>query len=470
MDGFIVSKFFHLAIFLVLYTCNVIGCYYYCTEGQTVNSKKCYAMLGCDFSFPDIAVHKDHFVLYINKIDVHLYGLRVVMNFTGRTNGDVPSKETYFYNGLQRRQNQTVNRYLFQVEVQYIEEDRSDYMATITNVDFSFSILNLQRQDAGTYHLSLTDEGSPYLYSHHTYHLFTVDQPPTPLVCQGPSSSPSGSYHVTIYCSIKNGFAPINLEMIEPEGCDFQKHYTDDNAIQELSIYVTSCDQNSTIGCIATQESLASFSSPQYSDRCEFNISKSNPVYQPPSPLVCEGPSSSPSASYHVVLSCSITDGYPSINLEVIKPDGCDYQKHYTDNNGTKELSVYVTSCDKNSIVGCIATHEPLESLSTSQFDDRCEFNISRTDQDTKNIMTLLMIVIAVILVVSVIAIVYVYSHDDIHPHVDTQYTVRLQAHQPLLPKCHPLATLTLNASNHSSSFFGIGNMASVSLLKSQEL
>ncbi|PIK38042.1 hypothetical protein BSL78_25110 [Apostichopus japonicus] len=200
------------------------------------------------------------------------------MNFTGRTNGDVPSKETYFYNGLQRRQNQTVNRYLFQVEVEYIEEDRSDYMATITNVDFSFSILNLQRQDAGTYHLSLTDEGSPYLYCHHTYHLFTVDQPPTPLVCQGPSSSPSGSYHVTIYCSIKNGFAPINLEMIEPEGCDFQKHYTDDNGIQELSIYVTSCDQNSTIGCIATQESLASFSLPQYSDRCEFNISKSNPA------------------------------------------------------------------------------------------------------------------------------------------------------------------------------------------------
>ncbi|PIK49358.1 hypothetical protein BSL78_13748, partial [Apostichopus japonicus] len=169
--------------------------------------------------------------------------------------------------------------------------------------------------------------------------------------------------------------------MIEPYGCDFQKHYTDENGIQELSVDITSCDENSTVGCIATQETMAFLSTPQYSDRCEFNISKSNPVYQPPTPLVCEGPSSSPSASYHVVLSCSITDGYPPINLEVIKPEGCDYQKYYTDNNGTKELSVYVTSCDQNSTIGCIATQEPFESQTTSQYDDRCEFNISRTDQ-----------------------------------------------------------------------------------------
>ncbi|PIK50072.1 hypothetical protein BSL78_13081 [Apostichopus japonicus] len=133
--------------------------------------------------------------------------------------------------------------------------------------------------DAGTYHLSLADADFPYtLYSHHTYHLFTVYQPPTPLVCQGPSSSPSGSYHVAISCSITNGFPPINLEMIEPEGCDFQKHYTDDNGIQELSVDITSCNENSTVGCIATQETLAFLSTPQYSDRCVFNISKSSPV------------------------------------------------------------------------------------------------------------------------------------------------------------------------------------------------
>ncbi|PIK36380.1 hypothetical protein BSL78_26784 [Apostichopus japonicus] len=201
------------------------------------------------------------------------------MNFSGRTNGDGPSKGTYSYNGIQIRENQTVNRYLFQVKVDYIEEDRSNYRPNITKVDFSFSVLNLQRQDAGTYHLSLTDSYSPYLYSHHIYHLFTVYQPPTPFICQGPSSSPSGSYHVNISCSITNGFPPIHLEMIEPDGCDFQRHYTDDNGIQELSINVTSCDQNSTIGCIATQETLAFLSTPQYSDRCEFNISKSNPVF-----------------------------------------------------------------------------------------------------------------------------------------------------------------------------------------------
>ncbi|PIK35893.1 hypothetical protein BSL78_27276 [Apostichopus japonicus] len=175
------------------------------------------------------------------------------MNFTGRTNGDVPSKPIYSYNSIQFRQNQTVNRYLFQVKVDYIEEDRSYSWPEVTKIDFSFSILNLQRQDA-------------------------VYQPPTPLVCQGPSSSPSGSYHVTISCSITNGFPPINLELIEPEGCDFQKHYTDDNSIQKLSINVMSCDQNSIVGCIATQEQLEFFFTPQYSGRCEFNISKSNPA------------------------------------------------------------------------------------------------------------------------------------------------------------------------------------------------
>ncbi|PIK38044.1 hypothetical protein BSL78_25112 [Apostichopus japonicus] len=390
MDGFIVSKFLHIAIFLVLYACNVIGCNYHCTEGQTVNSKECYAMLACDFSFPDITVNTDHI-----KVDIYsryIYGLRVAMNFTGRTNGNVPSKGTYSYNGIQRRQNQTVNRYLFQVKVEYIEEDLSYfYWPEVTKVDFSFSILNLQRRDAGTYHLSLTDDNSPYtLYSHHTYILFTVYQPPTPLVCQGPSSSPSVSYRVSISCSITNGFPPINLEMIKPYGCDFQKHYTDENGIQELSVDITSCDENSTVGCIATRKRWRSF--PQRI-RTDVNLT-SLKVIQPPTealqstslpestPLVCEGPSSSPSAAYHVVLSCSITDGYPPINLEVIKPDGCDYQKHYTDNNGTKELSVYVTSCNQNSTIGCIATQEPLESKTTSQYDDRCEFSISRTDQE----------------------------------------------------------------------------------------
>ncbi|PIK37422.1 hypothetical protein BSL78_25751 [Apostichopus japonicus] len=169
--------------------------------------------------------------------------------------------------------------------------------------------------------------------------------------------------------------------MIEPEGCAFQKHYTDVNGIRKLSINVTSCNQNSNIGCIATQVPLELLSTPQYSGRCGFNISKSIPVYQPPTSLVCQGPFSSPSVSYHVTISCSITDGYQPINLEVIKPEGCDYHEYYTNDNGTKELSVYVTSCDQNSTIGCIATQEPFQSLSTSQYSQRCEFNISKTDQ-----------------------------------------------------------------------------------------
>ncbi|XP_071841024.1 uncharacterized protein [Apostichopus japonicus] len=279
MEGFFVSWFLVLGLFLVSCNCDVTDCSSHCRDREAVNSKECYSLIGCDFSFPDIPVNEDYIKLHIydNK-HILIYGLRVAMNFTGRTDGEVPSKGTYSYNGIQRRLNQTVNRYLFQVKVEYIEKDYPVYYPEFTKADVSFSFLSLQREDAGTYHLSLTDDKSPFtLYSHHTYHLFTVYQPPTPLVCQRPSSSPSGSYHVTISCSITNGFPPINLEMIEPEGCAFQKHYTDENGIQDLSIYVMSCDQNSTVGCIATQESLEFLSTSQYSDRCEFNISESNP-------------------------------------------------------------------------------------------------------------------------------------------------------------------------------------------------
>ncbi|XP_071839895.1 uncharacterized protein [Apostichopus japonicus] len=372
-----------------------IDCDYHCQDGPTVKSTDCYVVVGCDLSFPSISLSYEY--RYIFRLD---------LNFTELATDDAVPRAPFLYSGIfWYYEDHNYDRYLFKAENLYCNYRHYCY-------NFYFSILNIQLDDAGTYQVDLKSTNSDSTAGpnvmQHTYRLF-VYQPSTPLVCQGPSSSPSGSYHVTISCSITNGFPPINLEMLEPEGCDFQKHYTDENGIQELSVGITSCDQNSTVGCIAIQETMASLSTPQYSDRCEFNISKSNPVYQPPTTLVCEGPSSSPSTSYHVVLSCSITGGYPPINLEVIKPEGCDYQKYYTDNNGTKELSVYVTSCDKNSIVGCIATHEPLESLSTSQYDDRCEFKISRTDQDTKNIMTVVMIVIAIILVLSVIAIVYVY-------------------------------------------------------------
>ncbi|XP_071841147.1 uncharacterized protein [Apostichopus japonicus] len=274
--------------------------------------------------------------------------LRLDLNFTELTTNDDVRRSPFVYSGMFWDEDLRYDRYLFQVE--YIPWNSSAYC-----YNFSFRIRDIQTEDAGTYNVNLRGiyydwTAGPMLFQH-KYRLF-VYQPTTPIVCQGPSSSPSGSYHVTISCSITDGFPPINLEMIEPEGCAFQKHYTDVNGIRKLSINVTSCNQNSNIGCIATQVPLELLSTPQYSGRCGFNISK------------------------------SIPDGYQPINLEVIKPEGCDYHEYYTNDNGTKELSVYVTSCDQNSTIGCIATQEPFQSLSTSQYSQRCEFNISKTDQE----------------------------------------------------------------------------------------
>ncbi|XP_071841022.1 uncharacterized protein [Apostichopus japonicus] len=260
-----------------------IECDYHCQDGPTVNSTDCHVVVGCDLSFPNISFSY-----------ASIFVLRLDLNFTELATDDADHQTPFLYSGTFRwYEDHTYDRYLFQVEYLLRNSSGEFYV-------FSFLIRDIQPGDAGTYHVNLTEidyyDGTdgPILLQH-TYRIF-VYQPPTPLVCQRPSSSPSGSYHVTISCSITNGFPPINLEMIEPEGCAFQKHYTDENGIQDLSIYVMSCDQNSTVGCIATQESLEFLSTSQYSDRCEFNISESNP-----------GLSSSP--SYHVAISCLITDG-----------------------------------------------------------------------------------------------------------------------------------------------------------------
>ncbi|PIK35184.1 hypothetical protein BSL78_27991 [Apostichopus japonicus] len=270
----------------------------------------------------------------------------------------------------------TVNRYLFQVE--YSHGDYPSYFH-----DFSFSILNLQPEDAGTYHVSLFYDYYDRLLVLHTYRLFTIYLPPAPLLCERKNLTllHNKDFNFELTCSIPDAYPVVDLHVMEPKDCIFKKHYSREGNGNVVIIIITSCGGNSTVGCVATQGHLDFMSITGFSDSCAWEVPKTYPVYQPPTPLVCEGPSSSPSASYHVVLSCSITDGYPPINLEVIKPEDCDYQKYYTDNNGTKELSVYVTSCHQNSTIGCIATQEPFESLSSSQYADRCEFNISRTDQ-----------------------------------------------------------------------------------------
>ncbi|PIK55682.1 hypothetical protein BSL78_07419 [Apostichopus japonicus] len=289
------------------------------------------------------------------------------------------SARTFAHTGLfWSDDNHTVNRYLFQVEYSHGYYPSYFY-------DFGFSILNLEPEDAGTYHVSLFDDDYNILLVQHTYRLFTIYHPPSPLLCERKNLTlhPNNDYKFELTCSIPDAYPVVDLHIIEPNNCSFKEHYSREGKDNVLKIYITSCSGNSTVGCLATQGYLDLMSITGFSDSCAWEVPKTYPVYQPPTPLVCEGPSSSPSASYHVALSCSITDGYPPINLEVIKPEGCDYQKHYTDNNGTKELLVYVniTSCDQNSTIGCIATQEPLESHATSQYADRCEFNISRTYQ-----------------------------------------------------------------------------------------
>ncbi|PIK49522.1 hypothetical protein BSL78_13582 [Apostichopus japonicus] len=238
-------------------------------------------------------------------------------------------------------------------------------------------------EDCGSYHVTLIEETTEEAIVQHNYRLFTIYQPSTPLLCEKQDLSTGSSiYGFSIICSVSDAYPSVVLDMIEPNDCSYYKSYSQNDDIKKLTVYISACAVNSTVGCTATQGELDFISTIPYSNSCSFDIPKDDPDYQPLTPLVCEGPSSSPSASYHVVLSCSITDGYPPTNLEVIKPEGCDYQKHYTDNNGTKELLVYVTSCDHNSTIGCIATQEPLESQTTSQYDEICEFNISRTDQD----------------------------------------------------------------------------------------
>ncbi|PIK55675.1 hypothetical protein BSL78_07412 [Apostichopus japonicus] len=298
---------------------------------------------------------------------------------------DTSSRWIYKYKGkFSYRDSHKVDRYSFEVIRIYLQGDKTpnDDLEGVAAA-LSFTIDDMGAEDCGSYHVTLIEETTEEAIVQHNYRLFTIYQPSTPLLCEKQDLSTGSSiYRFSIICSVSDAYPSVVLDMIEPNDCSYYKSYSQNDDMKTLTVYISACVVNSTVGCTATQGELDFMSTIPYSNSCSFDIPKDDHVYQPPTPLVCEGPSSSPSASYHVVLSCSITEGYSPINLEVIKPEGCEYQKHYTDNNGTKELLVYVTSCDQNSTIGCIATQEPLESQTTSQFDEICEFNISRTDQD----------------------------------------------------------------------------------------
>ncbi|XP_071841019.1 uncharacterized protein [Apostichopus japonicus] len=349
-----------------------INCDHHCQKGSTINSTDCYSIVGCDLPFPKVS---------FSYVDLPIaVTLRLDWNFTELATTDASSGTPFIYSAIfNRYEYHMYDRYFFQIELSYWNSSGDFY-------NFWIWLRDIQPRDFGNHHVKLTcvdchDGHVGLVLVQHIYRLL-VYQPPSPLVCHGSPPSPSASYHFTINCSITDGIPPMNLDVIEQKGCNYHKHYTDNNGTKVLSVYVTSCEQNSTVGCIASSEPLDSVSTLKYSDRCEFNISRTYQVYQPPTPLVCHGSPPSPSASYHFTINCSITDGIPPMNLDVIEQKGCNYHKHYTDNNGTKVLSVYVTSCEQNSTVGCIASSEPLDSVSTLKYSDRCEFNISRTYQD----------------------------------------------------------------------------------------
>ncbi|XP_071841203.1 uncharacterized protein [Apostichopus japonicus] len=297
-----------------------IDCDYHCQDGSTVNSTDCYVVVSCDLLFPNIS--------FSYKYKYKL--LRLNLNFTELVTDDAVPPAPFLYSGTFRLyEDHTYDRYLFQVEYLLWNLSGDFY-------EFSFRIRDIQPGDAGTYHVSLL--GTDYydgtvgpILIQHTYRLFDIH-----------------------FRNSFGDFYEFSFRIRDSE--------PGDAGIYQVNLTEIDVDA----GPVLLQHTYRIF------------------VYQPPTPLVCEGPSSFPSASYHVGLSCSITDGYPPINLEVIKPEGCDYQKHFTDNNGTKELLVYVniTSCDQNSTIGCIANQEPLESFSISPYSARCEFNISKPDQD----------------------------------------------------------------------------------------
>lgn len=129
-------------------------CDFHCQDGPTADSTDCYAVVGCDFSFPDTP----------NPLE---YMFQVHLNFTETTIKNAVPRNPFVYSGIIRwHEYITVNRYVFQL-------GRTD---VINLCDLTFSILNLRPEDAGTYEVSLikyTDFkiGQPTL--HHVYRLFT---------------------------------------------------------------------------------------------------------------------------------------------------------------------------------------------------------------------------------------------------------------------------------------------------------
>lgn len=261
-----------VAIFMVLSNSDVVGSHYYCIEGKLKNSMDCYTLVDCDFSFPDVPITPIWLIsLEVRKQLEYISGLRIMMNFTGHSHGAVSSKEIFSYDGHFSRMNHTSDRYFFQIKLEYVKQEERNYYPEVTKADLSFSIINLQREDAGIYHVSLVGYFGVFRY---VYNIFTVYQPSTSLVCRGPSASLSGSYHVTFTCSIPDAFPPITVDVFEQSGCSIDKYLTVMNDIKELTVHVNSCNSTTKFACFAMQEQLEFMSESRYFDSCQFTVLK----------------------------------------------------------------------------------------------------------------------------------------------------------------------------------------------------
>lgn len=240
-------------------------CVTYYQDGSFIRSSDCYVVDGCDFSFPDTTY--SYAFTDTLKLDV---------SFTDVSDQGIIPGVPFVYSGKLHtwyRYNHTYHRWHFQIE--YIGRNSSGNFW-----NFTFSISNIQPQDAGTYNVRLADvfyDGSIYnILFQRTFRLF-VYQPASDLVCQT-TSSWRGPSLFSLTCSIPQAVPSISLVTIDPIGCDFEKQYNNIHGVKKVSIYIRFCDQNSTVGCIASQERFEHVfpTSQYYQDSCEFAVSKTD--------------------------------------------------------------------------------------------------------------------------------------------------------------------------------------------------
>lgn len=265
-------------IFLLITSSEASDCESLCRDGRNSVSSECYAVVECDFSFPNVR--------YSDDSQIELF--RVELSFTELLpTDDTRSEGTFLFSELfWLEEDLRRNDYKFRVE--YLPKENPLHI-----FEFSFSILNLQPEQAGTYHVSLYHavyiyDGVDRLLLQHSYRLFTVYPPPSPLLCQSNNLTlvQNSHYDFELRCSITNAYPIIDLDIIEPNNCVLGKRYSRDGDIQEYTVFVTSCSNDSTVSCVATQQQLGFTSIKSYEGRCSWGIPKSRQSKSVFSPLM----------------------------------------------------------------------------------------------------------------------------------------------------------------------------------------